>query len=294
MIRKIGLSLVFSLFLSSMFSGAALAGGELPHEMNSIHRARVRRMGEVVGVDVGGMTFDLKTRWDETIHFIVDENTRFIGFAAGLEALQAGMKVMVVATPTPASTEGLLARRVFVTNPARKLMIGTVSSVDPLQEEINLINRQKAEVTIEFNKQTRFRGLARETDEVHPGMRAAVRVDETEDGILKALWVFTPMRFQLRVVRGEITTLSVDQGTFELRTYRDTDLTLKADETTVYHSPTGEVVDLQDLRPGMRAAIIYWVDVDGSLHVGRLLAPLLPQGLEGEASRLSLESPSAR
>lgn len=234
--------------------------------------ARLRRARGLLGqvTAVADNQFTLQTRQGETRDFLVDENTRFRSREQAdlsLGDLEVGRWVEVFAPPAPDETP--TARLVILLpedfDPSKmKGLRGLVESVNLAGSLFTLKNRQGEISSVTVDDQTVFRGQVENFSELQAGMAAFAVVETQEDGELLAKAVRAGFPIVRRV--GEITAVDVAAGEFTLKTARtDEQLTFQVDENTRFRSKDDQIAGLEDLQPGMVAAVTARQQPDGAL-----------------------------
>ncbi len=234
--------------------------------------ARLRRGRGVLGqvTAVADNQFTLQTRQGETRDFLVDENTRFRSREQSdlsLDDLEVGRWVEVFAPPAPDVTP--TARLVILLpedfDPSKiKGLRGLVESVDLTGNLFKLKDRQGEVSSVAVDEQTVFRGQVKSFSELQAGMAAFAVVETQEDGELLAKAVRAGFPIVRRI--GEIAAVDVAASEFTLKTARTgEELTFQVDENTRFRSKDDQIAGLDDLQPGMVAAVTARQSPDGAL-----------------------------
>jgi hypothetical protein len=253
------------------FSGVAYAQGpEWDHG--------VRKAGKVVEVDAGGSSFRLETFSGDTLQVLASDQTRFRspdGVVQSVEDLELDMNALVVGEFDEGGIllADLIAVRPPGERPERARMFGEVVRVDLGAQTFELEPREGDPATFHVDERTHFRshdGSIQGLGDLEAGVKAMVVAVEGEDGGLLARMVAAAdpedIPDELLRRRGEITEVLPDRGTFTLETREGETLTLQAGERTRFEGRGSEVDDLEDLTPGMMAAVGVLEGEDGGFE----------------------------
>jgi hypothetical protein len=156
-----------------------------------------RLKGKVNGVDLQRSTFSILAEQGETQRYKVIDRTQFRsrdGSVMGLQDLELGMPVVVIATKTD---DGLpVALLVIVGSPdtrhERFEAIGEITAVFPDRNQFEFQNHAGETLLISVGERTKFRSRGGSIDginDLEPGMRVLVAGVVTEDGAHHALLV---------------------------------------------------------------------------------------------------------
>ncbi len=153
----------------------------------------LRKVGEITSVDLDSASFILKAvQSGEEYTFFVDDGTRFRlrgGEVAGLEALQPGMKCVVIAREeSEASASRYVAIWVAAASPEDLpqfdlRVLGRITSIGA--DQISVENSEGEVFTFTVNEDTRFRsrgGMITSLDDLQEGMFVLVGAAQLEDG----------------------------------------------------------------------------------------------------------------
>jgi hypothetical protein len=253
MIKKLTMPILVALMLAAALSGVASAA-------EGIGQRQVN-YGEVVGL--GDDNFTVQTRRSGELTYLVMESTRFRApqiDEPGFGDLQVGGKVLVFSWA--ASQEALTARLVVLLpedfDPAAWAATrarGQVTAVDVPAGSFSLETPAGEVKTFFVNDQTRFLGQPSSLEDLQVGWRAAVGGEEMEDGSLLAKIVLAGDAERPRLRAGTVTGVTPAAGTFTLLTRNGDELVFAVDDSTQFHSRTGEIEGLADLVPDMVALV---------------------------------------
>lgn len=266
--------------LLSLSVGVALAQEGEPPDAPEHRRGRFRVLGEVTAVNAARDSFEMRTRRGRMVTFQVDETTVFRGQVGSLAELEVGMKAGVSAQVV--NRGEYLAHVVVVPDLEDVVRFrGEVIDVDLAGSTFQVQDRSGEVATYAVDENTRFRGAVGSLDDLAPGQLAtgAARLQEGETPL--ALVVFVPELPRPRRFAGQVVSVDLAASTFDLSTRRGESLTFVVDAETRFHSPDGEVSDLSDLEPGMRALVGAQIQADGTLLARHVLAASHSH-LEGE------------
>ncbi|RME05839.1 MAG: hypothetical protein D6803_08040 [Anaerolineae bacterium] len=231
--------------------------------------------GTVVSVDAAAGSLTLATDGGGEISLLVDENTRFVGGIAGLEALETGLRIGYAARE---DENGNLVAGVLAARPQEKVRParGTVMTVSLENGTFTLQTVSGEEKIYQVNENTRFRskdgslaGLA----DLQVGMVAIVVAADAggETATAQVIAAGNPEdmpSFDQRA-RGQVT--SVNDRSFTLVTAQEETFTFVVDESTRFLSASGAVQGLADLQSGDRV-VVGAQEGDGGELIARLVA----------------------
>ncbi|MEJ2758049.1 MAG: DUF5666 domain-containing protein [Anaerolineales bacterium] len=244
----------------------------LPEDFDPANLKGVRAIGEVTQVNNGQGTFEILSRAGETVAFGVDENTRYGGLFSGFEDLEKGLNVVVLAWEQEDGT--LLAKLVGARNLEDIRFDKTGGKITAIgSSSLTILSRQQEERTFIVTDETRFfsrDNMAQSLDDLQVGLPVIIMIEK--DGSpdeAAGVVVLDEAILNLERVRGEVQsaggshlTLSVDGETFNFT----------VDENTRIRGRGIE--DLNDLKNGMKAGVLYLEQEDGTLLAkGILVAP---------------------
>ncbi len=269
MVGKLGKALVLVVVVTMLTTGVVFAEDETS-------QGKLRRIGEITGVDLEATSFTLHTLSGEDLRFIVTERTRFRsrnGAIEGIEDLSIGMKAFVSAVQ---DTDGDLIALLVAAGEANELpelrrSSGTIVYVN-LEENSFLLAMKNGKVQkFDVGPRTRYKsrdGSVNGLSDIDPGMLAVVVALDREDQTPLALWVGVTEAANRRerfTVIGEITNVVPGQGTFELEARSGKIFHFSITEETKFRSRDGSIEDIHDLKKGMHALVVGFRNREGSL-----------------------------
>ena len=255
MFKKWMYALTLTVLTTAFAAGAVLAGESQPG------KGRQRVYGEVTAVATDGFT--LVDPAGESLSFTTGPETVFRskeGELSGLEALEPGMKVFVVAE---SAESGNAIARVGVALPDDfdpsqwRQLRGEVAAVDVVAGTFSLLKNDGETLSLLVDEGTRFAGGLSGLEGLEVGTVVGVAAHVGEDGQLTArLVALSPAAKQTRPRRGTVAAVNPAAGTFTLLTPQGEEITFAVDESTRYKSKDGSVAGLTDLQVDMVAVVM--------------------------------------
>lgn len=235
----------------------------LPEDFDPANIQARPALGEVTKINNGQSTFTILTKADQELTFSVDENTRFAGMIADLTDLEKGMKVAVGAVKLEDGT--LLAKFVGARNPENiqfEKVGGKISAISGDSLTITLRDGEARTFTVAPETRVASRQGAYESlDDLEVDLPVVVLV--SRDGNpdeAAAVLVLDEAILGLERMHGEVQSAGGDH------------LTLMVDGETVNFTVAEnvriqgrEISDLNDIKNGMKALVLYSVEEDGTL-----------------------------
>lgn len=286
MFKKMILSLIAAVLLAGSFSGAALAAeGDRPE--------LVKARGEVVAVDPDAGKFRIETNDDEVITFFVNERTTFRGLE-GLADLQVGWRAGVAAREEDGKLWAVL---VIAGEKVDLLKVrGQVTDVNTSAGKFAIQTPSGEELRFFVDEKTRYGGQISSLDELQVGMGAGVVYKEHSEGKWIAVGLLAGYAPDLVKVRGEVTAVDADLGTFEILSTDGERMRFFVDENTRYQ---GQLSSLDEMQVGWQAGVAAR-DEDGKLTAVLVIAGIKPETIrvqgviadvDPRAGLFSLEKP---
>ncbi len=296
MIKRILAPVVLAILVSVVVGTPAFAQANDPvrgdtegssEGLDRAHRGRRAARGEIRAVDLAGSTFDLWLPNDETVTIAVNDQTRFNGQVRSLADLEPGMQAGVVARFQPDGPPLALLVVVPPVRPKLTRYAGEISAVDLEDSLLTLETRHAGAITFAVLDSTRFFGEANSLRDLEIGAPALVVAYTDEDGRLVAGAVGVRAKQQVKRFAGEITSVQVEAGNFEMQTLKGEAVTLGVDAETQFRGADQDIAGLGDLQPGMRAVVGAILLDDGTLLaravvVGRAIGDRLDIRARGE------------
>ncbi|HKJ27820.1 MAG TPA: DUF5666 domain-containing protein [Anaerolineales bacterium] len=250
----------------------------LPEDFDPTSIQTQRAIGEVDKINNGQNTFDIITRSGETLTFSVNDKTRFAGTISELKDLSKGMMVGVFAVEQEDGS--LLAKIVVDQKLGRETLAKVGGTIDTVYEEgLTLTTRSGEVMTFNLTEKTRF--ASRDAaisglEDVEPDMAVMVvfKPDSGETPDAAAVMVLDQALLNLSRARGEVQSAGGSHLT--LQTASGETLNFSVDENTRLRGQGIE--DLQDIKNGMKALVLYKTEADGSL----LAMAILVRAVGGE------------
>jgi len=254
--KKIFSSVLLVLLVSLLVGGVAHAQTE---EVNARPRGGRRGIGQITAI--GSDQFTIQSR-NNVLHTIfVDEVTRYRNYeGAELEYgdLQVGDWVAGIIRHDP--EQGPIARLVMVLpddyDPNQRLGVyarGHITVVNLENSTFTLHAKTGNDLTFSINNNTVFKGGITNFEDMQVGMEAGIAAVKQDDGSLLAhLVVAGYSRVRLA---GEIVSVDLNRNSLILNTRRGDHISILVNEFTIFKSQNGETKGLDDLQPGMVAAV---------------------------------------
>lgn len=243
-----------------------------------------RFAGRIQAIDLTANSFSIESPQGAITTFQTDEHTRYRGIVTGLEDLETGMPVLVMARPGETGT-GLLAVLVAVPRRVPPIRVaGSVANVDLENSAFEIQARDGRTLTFIVDERTRFKGRGVDITglaDLAPGQHVLVAgaPPEGSDGPPLALLVVVDggerPHFDL-VARGQI--LSLQDGGFTLQARDGRQIPLAVTDETVFRSPGDQVGGLEDLQPGMHAVVAANRQDDGTYQAVVVLVAMQREG----------------
>jgi cytochrome c-type biogenesis protein CcmE len=186
----------------------------------------------------------------------------------GIPVIFALVVAMLFSTPVFAAAPAQTGADV---DPGRPLRAGgIIVSVDTQSSTLVLKPRQGAELTLTADEKTRYAGAAQSLEDIEAGMIGAVFAHREEGDVMRLIAIFT--RVPLERYRGQVESVDAESGTLTLITRQEETISFKVDDHTRYKGYQLTVESLEDVQPGMWAAIVALPSEDGSLLARGILA----------------------
>ena len=268
---RVGKVMLMVLVISLGFTGIAFAG-------EGASSPQLRAKGKITYVDLEANSFGLHSHNGEDYRFMATRRTRFRspnGSLQGLVDLEEGMRALVVGTKDEGGA--YVAQVVVAANlnglPDRINIVGEITSVTTTEGSFSLKKRDGEIMILQTNERTRFKsreGSINGIEDLEEGMAAIVVAIDGQEGGLLALVVAAgykdDLSSNLRRYRGEITDVVPGQGTFTLQIDEGGQvLTIQSRVNTRFRSLDGSLIDIQDLKKGMKAVVIANEQENGTL-----------------------------
>lgn len=244
----------------------------LPEDFDPANLKGVRAIGEVTQVNNGQGTFEILSRGGDSLSLSVDENTRYDGLLAGFDDLEKGMNVAVLARAQEDGT--LLAKLVGARDPENLRFEKTGGKITAIgASSLTILSREQEEHTFAITGETRFisrDNVVQGLDDLEAGLPVIILTakdgspDEAAGVVVldKAILELERVRGEVQSAGGSHLTLIVDGETYNFT----------VDEHTRIRGR--EINDLNDLKNGMKAGVLYLEQEDGTLLAkGILVAP---------------------
>jgi hypothetical protein len=251
--------------------GQNAPGGERPGEKTQ------RGLGQITAI--GEDQFTVQRKNGEAKVISVDENTRYFD-ADRSEASFADLKTgQWVAGRVISADEGLLARLVILLpeglDPSRvnQRARGEVTAVGAAS--FTLHTPRGEDLNFAVDGQTTYMGEIHSLADVQTGMKALVGAQKLDDGSLVA--VVVGVRADLIRHAGTVTEVDPAASTFSLQTVQGETLTFRVDDNTQFLGPDGSAQSLDDMQPGMLAAVAATQGDDGSYLAVRVASHERPE-----------------
>ncbi len=236
--------------------------------------------GEVT--DIGIYEFGLQTEDGQSHSIAVNDATRFGGDLTGLSDMEVGMQVGVLAVEQPDGSLLALGVGTGDFQGRGNRYGGKVADVDVAGSAFSIVNREGVTTRFNVNESTEFHsrdGSVDSLDDLQADMPVMVAAQESDGGLLAlAVFVGDPELFTGEHAGGTVTGVGTD--TFTIVTRGGETLTFLVNNETQFRSHDGLVAGLEDLENGMRVAVTYETQADGTL-----LAKLVAVGEPGRPGR---------
>jgi hypothetical protein len=277
MTQKFLLPLLVSLLMVLAFGGDSQAALLNPFDNGTA--ALGGRLTHGTLIEIADAAFTLQTSGGDTLTYQVDGGTRFR--ISGIDDpafadLETGMHLAVAARVIAGER---VARLAIVTpddfDPSQRFGIrvrGIISAIDLDASTLSLRTPSGEELAFEVGERARFIGAAQGLEGLEEGWAAAVAGARDEEGVLHAALVAPLVLPRPVSFAGEVTQVSLETGTFELVTRRGRVVTVQVDQDTAFRSRDGAVEGLEDLQPGMLAAVRGLLQEGGDLLAKRVIA----------------------
>ena len=233
----------------------------LPEDFDPSKLKGKRAVGEVDMVTSGGGFFKMTTRDGEKLTIVVDENTRFAGYVDGLDDMEKGDKVGVLALEQEDGS--LLAKAVLSRKVEPKLdkQAGSLTGIN--EQTITLTDRNEESHTFTVTDETRFAsrdGSVESFDDLEIDMILIVLFTNEDPTTAKAVTLVDEAILNLERAVGEIQSVGTNQIT--LLSNGET-LVFSVDENTRIQG--SQIDSLNDLSEGMKVGVLYQTEDDGTL-----------------------------
>jgi hypothetical protein len=241
----------------------------LPEDFDPDEFRGVRAAGEVDKINNGQATFTIITKAGKELTFSVGDETRFAGGLADFNDLEKGDLVAVLAREQ--SDGSLLAKQVGTRRqdrPPQAKFTGKISDLDTAS--LTIITRAGDELTFSVTEATRFgsrTGKIEGIDDLEIDMVVAVVTRPSSQDEALGVLVLDPALLHLSRVRGEIQSAGGDHLTLIVG---DDTLTFTVDENTRIKGRG--IHDLNDLKNGMNAGVLFLMEEDGTFLAKGILA----------------------
>lgn len=272
--KQTWIPVVLMLVVSLVFPAAVLAADEAPATEGT---RGMRTIGQVISLSPEALQLETN-KGERTI--LLGEGTRYRAFKGGeasYDDLQVGGWVGVLVTLD--ENGQAVARWVIILpedfDPSQGLgrLRGKIIAVNPETESFIIRNGEAGEVQVFVTQRTRFVGGAHQFDDLQPGMLALVVGRPQDDGSFLAFGLGVRVtRPKVKRFAGQITSVDVQQASFDLLTRRGEAVTFQVTEKTRFRSRDGSIQGLGDLQPGMLALVVASSDGDGSLKAWLVVA----------------------
>jgi hypothetical protein len=267
---------LFILLVSLVTPGDALAVVENPAEEGIARGGRLfHGTLTVIGVD----KFSIQTRGGSTFTYQVDDKTRFRIKDVedpSFTNLEIGMHLAVSARIIDGER---IVRLVVVIpddfDPSHRFGIrvrGKIIDISLDGDTLTIENPSGKALTFQVHKRTKYIGRVKNLDDLQTGWIAAIAGWRSDDGLLHAAIVVTtepPRRVNLA---GEVTSIEIEVGSFTLLTRQDQTVKIQVNHDTIINRKDGELTGLEDLQPGMFAAITGQRQDNGVVLAKRVIA----------------------
>ncbi len=288
MFKKIILALVIAAVLTVPFSGVAMAADDQPEGI------RVR--GEVISIDSATGIFRVEKDDGSVLTFFVNENTRYRGDAQSFEELQVGWKVGVAAREGEGGR--LWAVLVISGDPEDYIKArGLVTDVNQAAGKFTLENPGGEKMTFFVDENTRYGGQLVGLEDLQVGWHAGVVAVEASPGRLLAVGVVAGDAPELLKVKGEVTSVNPQEGTFSIETDDGRSVRFLVDDKTRYQ---GQLSSLAEMQVGWQAGVAAKETENGQLLAVLVIAGIRPEqiraqgiivGVDPAAGKFRLETP---
>jgi hypothetical protein len=272
--KKTWIPVVLALIVSLVFPTTMLAADEAPANEGT---QGMRTIGQILSLSPEALQLETG-KGERTI--LLDEDTRFRALKDGkasYDDLHVGGWVGVLATLDEGGQA--VARWVIILpedfdpSQRRGRLRGEIIAIDPETESFLIRNGEAGEVQVFVTQRTRFVGGAHQFDDLQPGMLALVVGRPQDDGSFLAFGLgVRDTRPKVKRFAGQITSVDVQQASFDLLTRRGDAVTFQVTEKTRFRSRNGSVQGLGDLQPEMLALVVASPDENGSLKAWLVIA----------------------
>jgi len=132
---------------------------------------------------------------------------------------------------------------------------GLVTKINLSSQTVFLRAKEKDEVSVGFDENTRYFGVADNFSEIEEGMIAGIIAEKTSGENYLAKIV--RLRFPTVRIIGKVSDVETNENTFTLVTRRgEKELNVTVDENTRFKSRDGSLQGIEDLNPDMFAVVI--------------------------------------
>jgi hypothetical protein len=236
----------------------------LPEDFDPANINLIKLGGEVDKINNGQNTFTIITKDGESVTLNVDENTRWKGPLSELKDLEKGMKVGLAAKE---QADGSLLAKVIAARSGERELSRAIGKVSSLGDNSLTIDARNGSMTFGVTSDTRFRSQDEDFDsledlEIGQGVLVIFNDQETNPTALAIVVGKGEGRKAKRVIG---TVQSAGGSHLTIQSKEGEKMSFTVDENTVIKNKDGSVTDLNDLKNGMNALVVYVIQEDGTL-----------------------------
>jgi hypothetical protein len=247
--------------LTALIGGVVVSGVAFANETSM--KIRRHKTKTVIGqiVDVNQMNMKIQTVQEKELAISITEETTIRdqeGNQLSTSDLTKGKWVRVIFGK--ANQDELVAKAIILLpddfDPSNYERIhGLVTKVNLSSQTVFLKAKEKDEVSVGFDENTRYFGAADNFSEIEEGMIAGIIAEKTSDENYLAKVI--RLRFPTIRIIGKVTDVEANGNTFKLVTRRgEKELNVTVDENTRFKSRDGSLQGIEDLNPDTFAVVI--------------------------------------
>jgi hypothetical protein len=225
----------------------------LPEDFDPASVPAIHAEGVLSNVDHESETLTLRTRLGKELTFTVNQDTLYRGDAKSFQELASGMRTKVFIDE--ANGDIHTASLIQTNYPERKLG-GQISEIDLGASTFTVHTIKGADVEINVDENTRFRGKVSGLDTLETGMGVLVNAELRGEDNLVALSVgATERSFPMVGKRLAGKVVSIDGNAFSLEKRNGDQVTVTVNADTQFQSPGDWLKGIEDLKVGMPIAV---------------------------------------
>jgi len=247
--------------LTALIGGVVVSGVAFANETSM--KIRRHKTKTVIGqiVDVNQMNMKIQTVQEKELAISITEETTIRdqeGNQLSTSDLTKEKWVRVIFGK--ANQDELVAKAIILLpddfDPSNYERIhGLVTKVNLSSQTVFLKAKEKDEVSVGFDENTRYFGAADRFSEIEEGMIAGIIAEKTSDENYLAKVI--RLRFPTIRIIGKVTDVEANGNTFKLVTRRgEKELNVTVDENTRFKSRDGSLQGIEDLNPDTFAVVI--------------------------------------